>query len=127
MTVDELARRLLTKLIAARSDLAAYIQMRKAKGYMSVSENDRLRERFFALALEIRDKGERLNEMPDRDSRSAIYRAEEALSSAAVCLMSGRQDCPTYISVNVDKLERSLNVLNYCIQYLNEHSQLEEA
>ncbi|AGN87882.1 MULTISPECIES: biofilm formation regulator BssR [Enterobacteriaceae] len=127
MTVDELARRLLTKLIAARSDLAAYIQMRKAKGYMSVSENDRLRERFFALALEIRDKGERLNEMPDRDSRSAIYRAEEALSSAAVCLMSGRQDCPTYISVNVDKLERSLNVLNYCIQYLNEHSPLEEA
>ena len=127
MTVDELARRLLTKLIAARSDLAAYIQMRKAKGYMSVSENDRLRERFFALALEIRDKGERLNEMPDRDSRSAIYRAEEALSSAAVCLMSGRQDCPTYISVNVDKLERSLNVLNYCILYLNEHSPLEEA
>lgn len=127
MNVDELARRLLTKLIAARSDLAAYIQMRKAKGYMSVSENDRLRERFFALALEIRDKGERLNEMPDRDSRSAIYRAEEALSSAAVCLMSGRQDCPTYISVNVDKLERSLNVLNYCIQYLNEHSPLEEA
>lgn len=127
MTVDELARRLLTKLIAARSDLAAYIQMRKAKGYMSVSENDRLRERFFALALEIRDKGERLNEMPDRDSRSAIYRAEEALSSAAVYLMSGRQDCPTYISVNVDKLERSLNVLNYCIQYLNEHSPLEEA
>ncbi|PDO81749.1 biofilm formation regulator BssR [Kosakonia pseudosacchari] len=127
MTVDELARRLLTKLIAARSDLAAYIQMRKAKGYMSVSENDRLRERFFALALEIRDKGERLNDLPDRDSRSAIYRAEEALSSAAVCLMSGRQDCPTYISVNVDKLERSLNVLNYCIQYLNEHSPLEEA
>ncbi|WP_086871791.1 biofilm formation regulator BssR [Kosakonia pseudosacchari] len=127
MTVDELARRLLKKLIAARSDLAAYIQMRKAKGYMSVSENDRLRERFFALALEIRDKGERLNDLPDRDSRSAIYRAEEALSSAAVCLMSGRQDCPTYISVNVDKLERSLNVLNYCIQYLNEHSPLEEA
>jgi len=127
MTVDELARRLLTKLIAARSDLAAYIQMRKAKGYMSVSENDRLRERFFALALEIRDKGERLNDLPDRDSRSAIYRAEEALSSVAVCLMSGRQDCPTYISVNVDKLERSLNVLNYCIQYLNEHSPLEEA
>lgn len=127
MIVDELARRLLTKLIAARTDLAAYIQMRKAKGYMSVSENDRLRERFFALALEIRDKGERLNEMPDREARSALYRAEEALSSAAVCLLSGRQDCPTYISVNVDKLERSLNVLNYCIQYLNERTPLEEA
>ncbi|WP_039056422.1 biofilm formation regulator BssR [Enterobacter sp. Bisph1] len=127
MIVDELARRLLTKLIAARTDLAAYIQMRKAKGYMSVSENDRLRERFFALALEIRDKGERLNEMPDRDVRGAIYRAEEALSSAAVCLLSGRQDCPTYISVNVDKLERSLSILNYSIQFLNERTPLEEA
>lgn len=127
MSVDELARRLLTKLIAARTDLAAYIQMLRAKGYMSVSENDRLRERFFALALEIRDKGEQLNEMADRDSRGALYRAEEALSSAAVSLMSGRHDCPSYISVNADKLERSLNVLNHCIQYLNEHSPLEEA
>lgn len=126
MTVDELVRRLLTKLTAARTDLAAYTQMRKAKGYMSVSENDRLRERLFALALEIRDKGERLNNMPDRESRGALYRAEEALSSAAVCLMSGRQDCPTYISVNADKLERSLSVLDYSILYLNEHSRLEE-
>lgn len=127
MTVEEIVRRLLTKLTAARTDLAAYTQMRKAKGYMSVSENDRLRERLFALALEIRDKGERLNEMPDRESRGALYRAEEALSTAAVCLMSGRQDCPTYISVNADKLERSLNVLDHAIHYLNEHSPLEEA
>ncbi len=127
MSFDELVRRLLTKLTAARADLAAYTQMRKAKGYMSVSENDRLRERLFAMALEIRDKGERLNEMPDRESRGALYRAEEALSSAAVCLMSGRQDCPMYISVNADKLERSLNVLDHAILYLNEHSPLEEA
>ncbi len=47
MTADELARRLLMKLMTARTDLAAYIQMRKAKGYMSVNENDRLREMFF--------------------------------------------------------------------------------
>ncbi|WLI78477.1 biofilm formation regulator BssR [Kosakonia sp. H02] len=127
MTADELARRLLLKLITARTDLAAYIQMRKAKGYMSISENDRLREGFFALALEIRNKGERLHGLQDSDSRSAMYSAEEALSSAAVTLMSGRQDCPTYISVNVDKLERSLNILNYSIQYLSEHSPLEEA
>ncbi|AUP77164.1 Biofilm formation protein (YliH/bssR) [Kosakonia oryzendophytica] len=127
MTVDEMARRLLTKLVTCRSDLAGYIQLLKAKGYMSVSETDRLRERFFALALEIRDKGERLSQMPDRDARGALYRAEEALSSAAVCLMSGRQDCPTYITVNADKLERSLNVLSYCVQYLSERAPLEEA
>ncbi|MGY5957704.1 biofilm formation regulator BssR [Kosakonia sp. BK9b] len=126
MTLDDITRRLLTKLVACRTDLAGYSQLLKVKGYMSVSETERLRERFFALAQEIRDKGERLSEMPDRDTRGALYRAEEALSSAAVCLMSGRQDCPTYITVNADKLERSLNVLNYCIQYLNEHAPLEE-
>ncbi|MDW3574625.1 biofilm formation regulator BssR, partial [Enterobacter asburiae] len=38
MTVDRLKRDLLTKLINARIDLAAYLQLRKAKGYMSVSE-----------------------------------------------------------------------------------------
>jgi biofilm regulator BssR len=127
MTADELARRLVMKLMAARTDLAAYIQMRKAKGYMSVNENDRLREMFFALALEIRDKSERLQEIQDRDTRSAMYSAEEALSSAAVSLMSGRRDCANFISVNVDKLERSLNILDYSIQYLNEHSPLAEA
>ncbi|SFT52801.1 biofilm regulator BssR [Kosakonia arachidis] len=126
MSVDELVRRLLTKLTAVRTDLVAYTQMRKVKGYMSVSENDRLRERLFALALDIRDKGERLNNMPDRETRGALYRAEEALSSAAVCLLSGRQDCPTYISVNADKLERSLKVLDHAILYLNEHSPLEK-
>lgn len=126
MTVDELTQCLLDKLIDAKADLASYIQMRKAKGYMSVSENDRLREHFFDLAREIRDNGMQLNTLPDADARGALYRAEEALSSVAVCLLSGRQDCPTYIAVNVEKLERALNVLNFSTQYLCEHSPLAE-
>jgi biofilm regulator BssR len=56
-----------------------------------------------------------------------MYSAEEALSSAAVSLMTGRRDCANFISVNVDKLERSLNILDYSLQYLNEHSPLAEA
>ncbi len=126
MTVDELTQCLLDKLLDAKADLAGYIQMRKAKGYMSVSENDRLREHFFDLAREIRDNGVQLNMLPDADARGALYRAEEALSSVAVCLLSGRQDCPTYIAVNVDKLERAFNVLNFSTQYLCEHSPLAE-
>jgi biofilm regulator BssR len=126
MTVDELTQCLLDKLLDAKADLAGYIQMRKAKGYMSVSENDRLREHFFDLAREIRDNGVQLNTLPDADARGALYRAEEALSSVAVCLLSGRQDCPTYIAVNVDKLERAFNVLNFSTQYLCEHSPLAE-
>ncbi|XTZ37109.1 biofilm formation regulator BssR [Salmonella enterica] len=127
MTIDEITRRLLYKLIAARIDLVAYVQRRKAQGYVSTSENDRLRESYFALAKEIRDKGERLDELADNDARGAIRRAGEALSTAAVCMMGGRQDCPTYITVNVDQLERSLNALDYSIHYLSEHSPLEEA
>lgn len=127
MIVDELTQYLLDQLLEARTELAGYIQMRKAKGYMSVSENDRLREHFFALAKEIRDNGVQLNKLPDADVRGALYRAEEAVSSVAVCLLSGRQDCPTYIAVNVDKLDRSLNVLNFSIGYIQEHSSLAEA
>ena len=38
MNVDRLYRNLLNKLINANIDLDAYLQLRKAKGYMSVSE-----------------------------------------------------------------------------------------
>lgn len=46
MVVDRLRTDLLNKLINARIELAAYLQLRKAKGYMSVSESDRLRDNF---------------------------------------------------------------------------------
>lgn len=46
MVVDRLRTDLLNKLINARIELAAYLLLRKAKGYMSVSESDRLRDNF---------------------------------------------------------------------------------
>ena len=49
MSVDRLKRDLLNKLINARIDLAAYLQLRKAKGYMSVSESEHLRDNLFEL------------------------------------------------------------------------------
>ncbi|MGQ7073394.1 biofilm formation regulator BssR, partial [Escherichia sp. SP-MK2] len=39
MFVDRQRIDLLNRLIDARVDLAAYVQLRKAKGYMSVSES----------------------------------------------------------------------------------------
>ena len=56
MSVDRLKRDLLNKLINARIDLAAYLQLRKAKGYMSVSESENLRENFFELCNFMREK-----------------------------------------------------------------------
>ncbi len=96
MVVDRLRTDLLNKLINARIDLAAYLQLRKAKGYMSVSESDTLRDNFFEL------------------NRAA----------AAVCLMSGHHDCPTFIAVNADKLENCLTTLTLSIQSLKAHSPL---
>lgn len=55
MVVDRLRTDLLNKLINARIDLAAYLQLRKAKGYMSVSESDTLRDNFFELNRELHD------------------------------------------------------------------------
>ncbi|MFP5959148.1 biofilm formation regulator BssR, partial [Salmonella sp. 741265047_PSA] len=43
---------------------------------------------------------------------------------AAVCLMSGHHDCPTFIAVNADKLENCLTTLTLSIQSLKAHSPL---
>jgi biofilm regulator BssR len=56
MSVDRLKRDLLNKLINARIDLAAYLQLRNAKGYMSVSESEHLRDNFFELCNFMREK-----------------------------------------------------------------------
>lgn len=57
MNVDRLYRNLLNKLINANIDLDAYLQLRKAKGYMSVSENEHLRDNLFELCGEMRKNG----------------------------------------------------------------------
>ncbi|HBZ7691031.1 TPA: biofilm formation regulator BssR, partial [Klebsiella pneumoniae] len=53
--------------------------------------------------------------------------AGEAVASAAVCLLSGHHDCPSYIAVNVDKLESCLAVLRLNIQKLNDFAPITHA
>ncbi len=86
--VDRQRIDLLNWLIDARVDLAAYVQLRKAKGYMSVSESNHLRDNFFKLNRELHDKSLRLDLHLDQEEWSALHHAEEALATAAVCLMS---------------------------------------
>ncbi len=80
MSVDRLKRDLLNKLINARIDLAAYLQLRKAKGYMSVSESENLRENFFELCNFMREKAPILkahcaeNELVALRRRGAFHR-----------------------------------------------------
>ncbi|MDU2191179.1 MAG: biofilm formation regulator BssR, partial [Klebsiella pneumoniae] len=50
-----------------------------------------------------------------------------SLAAAAVCLMSGHHDCPLYIAVNVEKLERCLTGLTSNIHKLNKLSPITHA
>ena len=126
MTVDRLKRDLLNKLINARIDLAAYLQLRKAKGYMSVSESEHLRDNLFELCNFMREKAPTLKANGGESEEIALRRATEVLSIAGVCLMNGRHDCPTFIAVNAEKLENCLTTLSLCIMCLNEHAKLEQ-
>lgn len=127
MLVDRLRTDLLNRLIDARMDLEKYVQMRKAKGYMSVSESNHLRDNFFELNRELHDKSLWLNLHLDHEEWEALHQAEGTLATAAVCLMSGKHDCPTFITVNADKLESCLMSLTLCIQSLQQHELLAQA
>lgn len=124
MSVDRLKRDLLNKLINARIDLAAYLQLRKAKGYMSVSESENLRDNFFELCNFMREKAPILKAHCAESELVALRRAAEVLSIAGVCLMNGRQDCPIFIAVNAEKLENCLTTLALCIMCLNKPETL---
>ena len=125
MSVDRLKRDLLNKLINARIDLAAYLQLRNAKGYMSVSESEHLRDNFFELCKFMREKAPILKAEYGESELIALRRAAEVLSVAGVCLMNGHHDCPTFIAVNAEKLEHCLTTMSLCIMCLNEHTKLE--
>ena len=127
MTVDRLYRHLLQKLINANIDIDAYLQLRKAKGYMSVSENDHLRDNLFELCHELRVHAPRLQHAIAPEEMEAFRLAGESVASAAVCLMSGHHDCPLYIAVNVEKLERCLTGLTSNIHKLNKLAPITHA
>ena len=84
MSVDRLYRNLMNKLINANIDLDAYLQLRKAKGYMSVSENDHLRDNVFELCHEMRQHAPRLQHVVAPEEKDALRLAGEAVASAAV-------------------------------------------
>ncbi|MFW0974607.1 biofilm formation regulator BssR [Leclercia pneumoniae] len=126
MSVDRLKRDLLSKLINARIDLDTYLTLRKAKGYMSVSESDHLRDNFFELCNYMREKAPLLREHCSAEEQAVLYRAVQSLSAVGVCMMTGGHDCPTFIAVNAEKLEVCLTDLTRCIQSLKTQQPLNQ-
>lgn len=121
MSVITLKRNMMNKIINARIDLDAYLQLRKAKGYMSIGDNEHLRRNLFDLCGELRSSVPLLIRSAGPQERDAWRQAGEAIGYAAVCLMSGHHDCPTAITVNVDSLERCLTTLSESIHAMNAH------
>lgn len=122
MSVDRLKRDLLNKLINVRTELATYLQLRMAKGNMSVGESERLRDSCFTLCNYLRENAQVLERHYDESEQLALRRAAQALSTIAVCIMSGHLDChcPTFISVDARTLENGLTALTDCIECLKE-------
>jgi biofilm regulator BssR len=58
------------------------------------------------------------------EEKDALRLAGGAIASAAVCLMSGHHDCPSYIAVNVETLERCLAELTMNIHKLNKQASV---
>ena len=122
MSVDRLKRDLLNKLINARIDLAAYLQLRKAKGYMSVNEGMQLREGLMALLNEYHHGFNEIKAVLTSEDIIAFHQAMEAIASGALCLLSGCHDCPSFITVDADKLTSSLRSLTESLDYLTRDS-----
>lgn len=127
MTDSKLKRQMMRRLINARIDLDAYLQLRKAKGYMSVGDNDYLRTNLLELCGELRGNAVPLKRCSSLNELEMMRQAGEALASAAVCLMTGRYDCPSYIAVNVETLERCLTALTTSIRQLDAESPMTHA
>lgn len=120
MFTDRVRHDLLKKTIIAKVDLMAYLQLRKAKGYMSVAESQCLRDNLFDLCKEYRRHHALLKQTLDSNDITSFTQCLDALSTAAVCLMTGRQDCPLYITVDADKLERAIITLKRCTHLLTD-------
>ena len=118
MSRSTLRRDLLQKMIVAKIDLAAYLSLRRAKGYMTVVESEHLRDNLFGLCIEYR------RNLPDvkilflPQEIASFDRGIAAISSAAVCLMTGQHDCPHYIAIDADKLESCLEKLSHSLNGL---------
>lgn len=113
-----LKRDLLQKMIVAKHDVAAYLSLRRAKGYMSVSESEHLRDSLFELCNVYHESAPRLQDVLAADEAAAFKQANAALSAAAIALMTGRHDCPHYIAIDADKLANCHDRLSSSLHFL---------
>ena len=126
MKGESLKRDLLKKMIIAKIDMAAYLSLRKVKGYMSVNETEHLRNNLFDLSTEYRERSLDLKTRFTAREIASINQGITAVTSAAICLMTGRRDCPQYIAIDADKLENCLQQLIASLNDVMDHQLVVE-
>ncbi|BDH46554.1 hypothetical protein TUM12370_25980 [Salmonella enterica subsp. enterica serovar Choleraesuis] len=99
------------QLQVLNGELKNYLQMRKAKGYMHEAETARLRNALFALNADYQEVRWPLASQMNRAQFMGLQDAMHAVNATAVCLLSGSHDCPSYVSVDVPRLEACLALL----------------
>lgn len=122
MSAEKRKADLLVKMQTARLALENYAQLRQAKGYMSVNEGMQLREGLMALLNEYHHCFSEIKAVLTRDDIVAFHQAMEAIASGALCLLSGCHDCPSFITVDADKLASSLRSLTESLDHLTHDS-----
>ncbi|NDJ58341.1 biofilm formation regulator BssR [Enterobacteriaceae bacterium 4M9] len=108
---------LLQRLGEMHRTLFSTLQICRACGQLSMAESERLRDALFALSAQFRLPGEGV---PEQEI-VLCQNAAQALSHAALCLMSGPHDCPQWCSVDARKLAACVDELG------NVHNALEQA
>ncbi len=127
MTVDRLYRHLLRSLLTPISILTPICNCERPKATCQSAKSDHLRDNLFELCREMRAQAPRLQNAISPEERDVLRLAGESVAAAALCLMSGHHDCPLYIAVNVEKLERCLTGLTSNIHKLNKLAPITHA
>ncbi|WP_202302867.1 biofilm formation regulator BssR [Dryocola clanedunensis] len=119
MSRSTIERYLLKKMVAAQADVSSYLSLRRAKGYMSVTESEKLRDSLFEVCHEYREQAPTFTASLAAHQAASFERGIAALSAAAISLMTGRHDCPHYIAIDADKLESCLHQLSDSLNELH--------
>lgn len=118
---------LVQKMIAAQSELQNYLMLHKAKGYMSDKDSELLRETLFGLCSALREQFPLFRSILTPEEVVAFQDGTGALTTAALCLMGGKHDCPRFVAVDTAKLELNLNIVQRATECLTRTDLVQHA
>lgn len=118
---------LVQKMIAAQAELQRYLILHKAKGYMADSDSAQLREILFGLCSTLREQFPLFRSILTQEEVMAFQEGTGALTTAALCLMGGKHDCPRFVAVDTAKLEQNLKIVQRATGYLTRNHTVQDA